>query len=113
MHELSIASGIVDLVQEEAERRAVRVLAIRLELGVLSGVVKEALVGSYELAAAGTPLEGSRLVIAEKPVVVFCPVCRDRRELPSIQRFRCPVCDSPAGEVIEGDQLRITALEVA
>ncbi len=113
MHELSIASSIVDLVQEEAERRAIRVLAVRLELGVLSGIVKDALTGSYELVAAGTPLEGSRLVIDEKPVVVYCPVCRDRRELPSIQMFRCPVCDTPAGEVIDGDQLRITALEVA
>jgi hydrogenase nickel incorporation protein HypA/HybF len=112
MHELSIASSIVDLAQEEAEKRSVRVLAIHLELGALSGVVKDALAGSYEIAAAGTALEGSRLVIREKPVVVFCPACREPRQLPSIQWFRCPVCDAAAGEVLEGKELRVTALEV-
>ena len=41
--------------------------------GALSGVVPEALLASYEMACAETPLEGSRLVIEEVPVVVFCP----------------------------------------
>jgi hydrogenase nickel incorporation protein HypA/HybF len=113
MHELSIASCIIDMAQEEAARRSVRVVAIHLELGALSGVVKEALAGSYEIAVVGTALEGARLVIVEKSVVVFCPACRSSHELPSIQWFRCPVCDGPAGEVLDGDQLRVTALEVA
>jgi hydrogenase nickel incorporation protein HypA/HybF len=112
MHELSIASSIVDLTCEEAEKRSVRVLAIHLELGALSGVVKDALAGSFEMVAAGTPLERTRLVIVETPVVVFCPACREPRELASIQLFRCPVCGAAAGEVLKGDELRVTALEV-
>jgi len=112
MHELSIAASILDLAQDEAERRAVRVIAIHLTLGALSGVVREALEGSYEMVAAGTLLEGSRLVIREQPVTVYCPVCRKPRELPSIQRFVCPACNSPAREVIEGRELQVTALEV-
>ena len=39
MHELSIALSIVDMAQEEAERRNVQVEAVHLELGALSGVV--------------------------------------------------------------------------
>jgi hydrogenase nickel incorporation protein HypA/HybF len=113
MHELSIASSIVELAQEEAERRAVRVIAIHLTLGALSGVVREALEGSYEMAAAGTPLEGSRLVIREKAVVVFCAACNQSSQLPSIQSFRCPRCGAPTGEVLEGRELQVTALEVA
>jgi len=112
MHELSIAASIVDLAQEEAEKRAVRVVAIHLTLGALSGVVREALEGSYEMVAFGTSLEGSRLVIREQPVTVYCPVCHEPRELETIQRFVCPVCDSPAGEVLEGRELLVTALEV-
>ena len=112
MHELSIAASIVDLAQEEAEKRAVRVVAIHLTLGALSGVVREALEGSFEMAAFGTSLEGSRLVIREQPVTVYCPVCHEPRELKTIQHFVCPVCDSPAGEVIEGRELLVTALEV-
>ena len=113
MHELSIASSIVELAQEEAERRAVRVIAIHLTLGALSGVVRDALEGSYEIAAAGTPLEGSRLVIHEKDVVIFCAACNQPSPLPSIQAFVCPRCGAPAGEVLEGRELQVTALEVA
>jgi hydrogenase nickel incorporation protein HypA/HybF len=113
MHELSIATSIVELAQEEAEKRAVRVIAIHLTVGALSGVVRDALEGSYEIAAAGTPLEGSRLVIQEKTAVVFCAACNEPRELPSIQAFVCPRCGALAGEVLEGRELQVTALEVA
>ena len=112
MHELSIAVSLIDLVQEEAENRGVRVLAVHLKLGPLSGVVKEALLGSYEMAAAGTPLESSRLVIEDVPVSVFCPVCGQRRQLPSMQLLECPECRTPTPEVVGGAELQVTALEV-
>ena len=113
MHELSIASSIVELAQEEAEARGVRVVAIHIKVGWLAGVVTEALVGSYEMVAAGTPLEGSRLVIDQAPVVVFCPVCQARREIASAQWLCCPECGTPTPEVVEGKELQVTALEVA
>jgi hydrogenase nickel incorporation protein HypA/HybF len=66
MHELSIAISIIDVAQEEAERyRANAVRAVRLRLGSLAGVAREALLFSYGLASEGTPLEGSRLLIDE------------------------------------------------
>ncbi|HVB57430.1 MAG TPA: hydrogenase maturation nickel metallochaperone HypA [Candidatus Acidoferrales bacterium] len=73
MHELSIAMSIVDLAREEAGRRGgVQVRAVHLRLGLLSGVVKDALLSSYEMACEDTPLEGSRLVVEEVTVLVFC-----------------------------------------
>src|ERR1700722_12687067 len=71
MHELSIAMSIVDMAQEEAERRNVQVDAVHLELGALAGVVKEALLFSYTVACDGTLLEGSRLVVKDIPIEVF------------------------------------------
>jgi len=60
MHELSIALSMIEMATEEAERReGVRVNALHLKLGPLSGVVKDALLFSYEIACNGTPLEGS------------------------------------------------------
>ena len=61
MHELSIAMSIVEMAEEEAVRRGVRVSAVHLKLGALAGVVKDALIFSYEIACQGTTLEGSRL----------------------------------------------------
>jgi hydrogenase nickel incorporation protein HypA/HybF len=113
MHELSIAMSIVEIAREEAERRAAaQVLAVHLRLGPLSGVVKEALLSCYEMACAGTSLEGSTLVIEDVPVVVYCPTCRDRRLLRSMQQFSCGECDTPTPEVVQGRELEVVALEI-
>jgi hydrogenase nickel incorporation protein HypA/HybF len=112
MHELSIAMSIVDMAQEEAERRSVRIDAVHLELGALSGVVKEALLFSYELACDGTLLEGSRLVVKDVPIEVYCPVCKEPKTLASIQWFCCPDCGTQTPEIVHGKELVITALEL-
>ncbi len=72
MHELSIAMGIVEAAMEESQRRAVKVSAVHLRLGALSGVVKDALLFSYEVACQDTPLQGSQLIVEDMPVIVFC-----------------------------------------
>jgi hydrogenase nickel incorporation protein HypA/HybF len=112
MHELSIAMSIVDMAQEEAERRNIQVDAVHLELGALSGVVKEALLFSYTIACDGTLLEGSRLVVKDIPIEVFCPSCKQRRTLASMQWFHCPDCGGATSEILRGKELVITALEL-
>ena len=112
MHELSIAMSIVDMAQEEAARRKVYIEAVHLELGTLSGVVKEALLFSYEVACGGTPLEGSRLVVKVVPIEVYCPSCKMPKALKSMQLFCCPDCGTQTPEVIHGKELTITALEL-
>jgi hydrogenase nickel incorporation protein HypA/HybF len=112
MHELSIAVSLIEVATEEAERLGVRVEALHLRLGALSGVVREALLFSFELAAEGTPLEGARLEIEEVPVVVFCPACHEERVLPSLQSFLCPVCGAPTPDVVRGRELELATMEV-
>lgn len=112
MHELSIATGIVEAAAEEAQKRDVKVSAVHLRLGALSGVVKDALLFCYEVACEGTSLEGSRLIVEEVPVVVYCRECRDRRTLSSLQSFKCPECRTPTSEVMQGKEIEVFALEV-
>ncbi len=112
MHELSIAMGIVDAALDESQRRGVRVSAVHLRLGALSGVVKDALVFSYEVSCQDTPLQGTRLIIEDIPVVVFCPKCRQERTLSSLQSFVCPECGEPTMDVRRGKELEVFALEV-
>jgi hydrogenase nickel incorporation protein HypA/HybF len=113
MHELSIAMSIVEMAQEEAERRGIQVCAIHLKLGRLSGVVKEALLSSYEMACYETPLAGTQLLIEEIPISVFCPNCKAERPLSSMQLFCCSECGTPTAEVVHGKEFEVFALEVA
>jgi hydrogenase nickel incorporation protein HypA/HybF len=113
MHELSIALSMIDLATEEAARRGVsHVTALYMKLGPLSGVVKDALLFSYEVASNGTPLEGSRLVIEDVPVVIYCSECKAERVLESIQRFCCPVCGELSADVLSGRELEFFAMEL-
>jgi hydrogenase nickel incorporation protein HypA/HybF len=113
MHELSIAMSLVDVACDEAARLGdVRVEALHLRLGALSGVVREALEFSFELAVEGTAIAGARLEIEEVPVIVLCPVCRVERELPSLQRFHCPVCDTASPDVVHGRELELVSMAV-
>jgi len=112
MHELSIVMSIVEMAEEEARQRDARIAAVHLRLGLLSGVVKDALLSCYGMACAGTPLEGSELRIEEVPVEIFCAVCQAPRMLSSTQWFCCPECGTPSAAVVHGKELEVCALEI-
>jgi hydrogenase nickel incorporation protein HypA/HybF len=112
MHELSIAMGIVDAALDESQRRGVEVSAVHLRLGALSGVVKDALMFSWEVACQDTDLQGSQLIVEDVPVIVFCNQCQRERELPSVQLFACPECGAPTMDVRHGKELEVFALEI-
>jgi len=114
VHELSIAHGIVEVVTEAARAAgAESVTAVHLRIGRLAGVEAGALEFSYELVTEGTMLAGSRLVIEELPVVIYCATCRADQTLPGIQRFRCPACDTPSAEIRQGRELDVASIEIA
>ena len=101
------------MAQEEADSRGVaHITAVHLRLGGLSGVVKDALVSSYEMACADTPLQGSRLVVEEVPVMVFCRECDGPRAVHPTQLFCCAECGTLAGEIVQGKELLVVGLEV-
>jgi hydrogenase nickel incorporation protein HypA/HybF len=112
MHELSIALSILDVAEEEAERRGEkRIVAVHLKLGPLSGVVKEALLAAFDLAREGTLMKDCQLVIEEMPIVVNCATCGVQRSLPSMQQMCCPVCATPTADVVTGRELEVSAME--
>src|SRR5262249_285326 len=99
MHELSIALSMIEMADDEVVvRGGGRVTALHLKLGPLSGVVKEALEFSYEIACQGTTLEGSRLVIEDVPVMIRCSGCRQDVLIESIQSLRCSHCGTLSSE---------------
>jgi len=113
MHELSVALTLLDLVEEEAQRRGdVQVEAIHLKLGALSGVVKGALLSAFELAAERTAFAKCSLIIEEIPISMFCSQCNAERPVRSIQDLYCVDCGAPGFELVHGRELQVSALEL-
>src|SRR5437867_4242964 len=106
MHELSIACDLIDCVREEAARRGLEhIVAVHMRLVVISIVVKEALLFSFDIAVHGTILEGARLMIEDVPLVLHCRECGMEHILSPILDLRCPMCGSATAEVIRGREL--------
>ncbi|HEY2019432.1 MAG TPA: hydrogenase maturation nickel metallochaperone HypA [Bryobacteraceae bacterium] len=113
MHELSIALSIIEIVSEEARHHGdARVEVVHLKLGALSGVVKDALLFSWELACEDTPLAGASLAVEEIPVQIRCNTCHSERTLDASLDFRCAACGGSETEVRSGRELEVAAIEL-
>ena len=112
MHELSIAMSILEMAEEEAGARNAALEAIHVRVGVLSGVVREALLSAFDLAREASPLGAVRLEIEEVPVKIHCRTCGTDRPVPSIQELCCAECGTPGLDVVQGRELQVVGLEL-
>jgi hydrogenase nickel incorporation protein HypA/HybF len=112
MHELSIAMSVLEIVEEESIRRDVTVTGVRLRLGPLSGVIKEALQSAFEQARESTELKNCRLSIEDAPLIANCPTCGVARPVESVQHIVCSVCGTPTPDIVSGREMEVVGLEV-
>lgn len=113
MHELSIATSIVESVTETAATYPnARVLEVRLRVGALASVVEDSLQFCWTIVTEGTPIAGSRLIVRTLPVVVHCAQCNADSELTGVQNFRCPRCGQIAADFRQGRELEIESIEI-
>ncbi|MFI8521584.1 hydrogenase maturation nickel metallochaperone HypA [Streptomyces sp. NPDC085481] len=108
MHEMSVAVAVVDQVESAARSRgAVGVSSIRLDVGELAGVVADALAFCFELACAGTVVEGAELITRTVPATARCERCAEDWAVGMPPRLLCPGCGTAADELVSGRELRI------
>jgi hydrogenase nickel incorporation protein HypA/HybF len=113
MHELSIASSIVETVTESAAAYpGSRVLEVRLRVGALASIVEDSLQFCWELATEDTPLARSKLVIHVLPVIVHCAACGKDSKLDGVQSFRCLHCGEIAADFRQGREMEIESIEL-
>ncbi|GAA1899443.1 hydrogenase maturation nickel metallochaperone HypA [Streptantibioticus ferralitis] len=114
MHEMSIAMAVVEQVAAAARDAGVdSVQQVRLEVGELAGVVPDALDFSFELACAGTALEGAELIAEPVPGRARCEECRAEWPTGMPPQLRCPRCAVSTGQLLSGRELRITSVRWA
>jgi hydrogenase nickel incorporation protein HypA/HybF len=114
MHELSIATSIVETVREHvAGAGGGEVRRVTLRIGRLAGVHEDALRFSFDLVREGTPLAAAELAVIDVPVRIWCPTCGTEVELPGVQSFACPACGTRSGDIRAGRELDLESIELA
>ncbi|MFI7296378.1 hydrogenase maturation nickel metallochaperone HypA [Streptomyces sp. NPDC050121] len=109
MHEMSVALAVVDQVAEAATRAGgvTAVRSVRLQVGELAGVVPDALAFCFELACAGTLLEGAELVTEAVPGRARCTPCAHEWAVGMPPRLTCPDCGGTRTDLLAGRELQI------
>ena len=112
MHELSIATSILEAVSKEKQRRPEsRFLKVGLRVGELAGVDRDALSFGWEALTKDTEWDGLGLEIEHVARTQRCTVCQFEFEAPDFMTA-CPKCEEMLTVTIAGDELDIAYLEV-
>jgi hydrogenase nickel incorporation protein HypA/HybF len=109
MHELAIASAIVDTAVKHAGGR--RVTVVRVRCGRMRQVVPESLDFMFGIVTRETVCEGARLEQELVPARLRCAPCAHEWEIEA-PAFRCPRCGGAEVAVLSGEELEVESIEV-
>jgi hydrogenase nickel incorporation protein HypA/HybF len=113
MHEMSLAEGVVQLIEDAVRAQAFsKVTTVWLEIGQLAAVEIEAMRFCFDAVARGSVAEGAQLEIVEAPGSGWCTQCSASVAL-SDALCACPQCGGYQVQVTGGTQMRVRELEVA
>ena len=112
MHEFSIALNIVDIASKTAtDASATKINEVEIEVGILSGVIIEALEFALESAVRNTLLENAKININRIKARSKCNSCNTEFE-PEDLIAKCPECSSFDFKIINGRELRVKSINV-
>jgi hydrogenase nickel incorporation protein HypA/HybF len=112
MHEVAIMTEAVRLATESAHAAgAHRIIALKLRIGTLSGVVPDALEFAWDVVRRDTILADARLEIESVSGAYWCEQCQ---AMFASRDFlaECPRCQELSGDLRRGRELEIAALEL-
>lgn len=113
MHEVSLAAGVLKLVEDTAAREGfTRLVSLRLEVGQFAGVELLALRFALQGMAPGTLLAGAAIEIEQPLGQARCLNCHQTVELQQ-RGDACPACASFLLQATGGMELRVLEMEVS
>jgi hydrogenase nickel incorporation protein HypA/HybF len=120
MHEFATISSVVEAIMDFAtERKLIKILEVKLEIGDLTMLGIEQMKFCYGAITKDTVLEGSKLTIEEVAGKVKCKECKYEGKIGTIDNMlyhvtvptlQCPRCGKTA-DVTDGNQCKIKTLK--
>ena len=114
MHELSIATSLLEIAGEELSKHgASRLISLRVHYGPLSNLLPEALAFAFESLTLEGKFKGALLEIRQDPLVLNCGECRkDFTPEDSSLFSACPFCSCEFfHQVVSGNEIYLDNME--
>ncbi|MHB8353637.1 MAG: hydrogenase maturation nickel metallochaperone HypA [Burkholderiales bacterium] len=112
MHEMSLAEGVLQIVEDAARSQGFRrVKTVILEIGQLAAVKTESMRFCFDAVTRSSIAEGAALTIIDMPGQGWCMKCA--ATVPILEQFSaCPQCGSHQVQATGGTEMRVKELEV-
>jgi hydrogenase nickel incorporation protein HypA/HybF len=112
MHEMSLADGVLRLIEDSARANGFsHVKTVWLEIGELAGVEAEAMRFCFDAVMKGTLVEDARLEIITTAGQGRCLACGEMVAI-QLRYDPCPLCGGFPVEPTGGVEMRVKELEV-
>ena len=112
MHELSIVANLFEILEEKAkEKKAKKIVLVKLKVGALSGVDPEFLETAFNIYKEDTIAAESKLEIEEVPLKIRCQKCGAEIVKDDFV-FICEKCDSRELKTLSGTELLLEKIEL-
>ncbi len=111
MHEFSIISALLDLVEDDVRKHnAKSVTKITVKIGALSGVVIELFDEAFHTCKRGSIAENADLKILRQEIEIQC-LCGYSGGIVK-RKFICPECGGKDIRVTDGEEIILQRLEL-
>ncbi len=112
MHESSMATSILRIVTDEAQKAHVSaVTQVCLCIGDLAGVEATTLTACFEMLSEGTVADKARLLIKRIPATGTCTVC-GAEAIGRGRMLKCPLCKTASVKLATGREVYVESIEV-
>lgn len=112
MHELSIAQSIISIAENAVPENAKgMIVAIRIQVGELSGIEIESLLFSFSIIKANTRLCDAALEIEKIAGEAICNDCNQTFHLESFGNT-CPNCNGYSLNILKGKEMKVVNIVV-
>jgi len=120
MHELAMASSIVDAILNTAKKNdAIKVTEAVLEIGDMTMLNPEQLRFMMSILSEDTMLEDAEIIINMIPIEIECESCGFQGESKSDENrdhlmavARCPECENTQVHVIKGQECNVKTIKI-
>ena len=112
MHEQSIVASLLSMALESAKKdNARRIISIKLVVGELTGIEKDAVNFYFGFMAKDTLASGASLDFKYTKPQLRCRDCDIIFSKEGL-KFNCPKCNKKAIEIVGGRELYIESMEI-